>query len=66
MNLCELKILLGISALSVGMAPEAVWALKSKSLRQQGKVSSSSLATESGNKTQERETLCSAHLVTSP
>ena len=43
-----------------------MWDLKSKSLRQQGRVSSPNLATESGNKTQERETLCFAHLTTGP
>lgn len=59
MNLCELEILLGVSAPSAGMAPGRPWALKSKFLRQQNKVSSPSLATERGSRTQERETSCS-------
>lgn len=66
MNLCELEILLGISAPSAGTASGRLWALKSKFLRQQSAVSSPSLATEGGNKTRERETLRSSHLDTIP
>lgn len=65
MNLCELEILLGISAPSAGTAPGRQRILESKFLGQQSKVSSPSLATEGENKTQERETSCSSHLATS-
>lgn len=64
-NLCELQILLGISAVSAGMGPGRQLVLKSKFLRQQSKVSSPSLATEGANKTQER-VLGSSSLATSP
>lgn len=66
MNLCELESSWNLSTVCGNGSWQAVWALKFKSLRQQSRVSSPNLATESGNKTQERETLCSAHLATSP